>query len=496
MGKKLPVLLLLLIFTSFQAVYSQSVEADVTELKANLEYLSSDELMGRGTLTEGERLASEFIAEKFRQYGVKPFGDNGTYFQNFPLVLTSFTEDSKIKIFSDGKETVYNVKDDFIIDARRVSDEKFQRTKNEIVFAGFGITAPEFGYDDYKGLDVKGKTVLILDDEPLSDDTLFFRGVRPTRYSFWGTKARIARDNGAAGVIVIAPEGTVKEWQRLSEWTSTPGLRYPESEDAANPRIPVICILPEVAKIILNGEEKTYDEIDALFKESSPISGFELSKEMEFSLVVKEEEQFSRNVIGIIEGTDPLLKNEYVSIGAHYDHEGVRNGEVYNGADDNASGTVAVMETGKLLAQNNGNKRSVILMLYSAEERGLFGSRYTAENSSYIKDMIVNINLDMVGRMSEDTLVSIGSRRLSSELGNIVEDVNSRTSKFVFDYTFDDPNDPNRLYERSDHYNFAKQGIPVVFFTDNMSEDYHKPTDDAHKINYLNLERYVKWCMT
>ncbi|HLT24690.1 MAG TPA: PA domain-containing protein, partial [Ignavibacteria bacterium] len=229
MGKKLPVLLLLLIFTSFQAVYSQSVEADVTELKANLEYLSSDELMGRGTLTEGERLASEFIAEKFRQYGVKPFGDNGTYFQNFPLVLTSFTEDSKIKIFSDGKETVYNVKDDFIIDARRVSDEKFQRTKNEIVFAGFGITAPEFGYDDYKGLDVKGKTVLILDDEPLSDDTLFFRGARPTRYSFWGTKARIARDNGAAGVVIIAPESTVKEWQRLSEWTSTPGLRYPES---------------------------------------------------------------------------------------------------------------------------------------------------------------------------------------------------------------------------------------------------------------------------
>src|SRR5690606_35337341 len=102
---------------------------------------------------------------------------------------------------------------------------------------------------------------------------------------------------------------------------------------------------------------------------------------------------------------------------------------------------------------------------------------------------IVNINLDMVGRMSEDTLVSIGSQRLSSQLGNIVEDVNSRTSKFVFDYTFDDPNDPNRLYERSDHYNFAKQGIPVVFFTDNMSEDYHKPTDDAHKINYLKLEK-------
>lgn len=490
MGKKLlPVVLLAIFFIYHLPVFGQAIDADGSELKANLEYLSSGELMGRGTITEGERLASEFIAEKFRQYGVKPFGDDGTYFQKFPLLLTSFTADSKIKIYSGGREKTFNVKDDFIIDVRRISDDKFQRTKSDIVFAGFGITAPEFGYDDYKGLDVKGKTVLILDDEPLSNDTAFFRGPRATRYSFWGTKSRMARDNGAAGVIIIAPEETVKEWQRLSEWTLAGGLRYPEAPDVSNPVIPVVCILPEVAKMILDGEDQSYEEIDAAFNNSETMKGFEVDKEVAFDLIVKEEEQFSRNVIGIIEGTDPVLKNEYVSIGAHYDHVGVRNGEVYNGADDNASGTVSVMEVGRHLAEINNNKRSVILMLYSAEERGLYGSRFTAENSPYVKDMIANINLDMVGRMSEDSLHSIGSGRLSSEFKILVEDVNQKTSNFVLDYVFDSENDPNRFYERSDHYNFAKQGIPIVFFFDNMNDDYHKPSDDAYKINYLKLEK-------
>jgi hypothetical protein len=489
MGKKfLPVLLFFLLISVFP-LNAQTIDADVGEIRSNLEYLASDELMGRGTLTEGERLASEFIAEKFRQYGIKPFGDNGTYFQSFPLALTSFTEESKVKVYSGGNETTFRVVDDFIIDVRRVSSDEFQKVKKDIVFAGFGITAPEFNYDDYRGLDVKGKTVLILDDEPLSNDTNFFRGQRPTRYSFWGTKGRIARDNGAAGIIIIAPDGTVKEWQRLAEWTLGGGLRYPETESASNPIIPVVCVLPEVAKMILDGEEKSYEEIDRMFKESEEVTGFNVDKQFEFDLVVKEEIQYSRNVVGIIEGTDDILKTEYVSIGAHYDHEGIRNGEVYNGADDNASGTVAVMEAGKLLAETKSNKRSIILMLYSAEERGLYGSRYTAENAPYIKDMIANINLDMVGRMSEDTIFSIGSGRLSSELRTIVESSNSKTSNFVLDYTFDTPDDPNRLYERSDHYNFAKQGIPVVFFTDNMSEDYHKPSDDPFKINYLKIEK-------
>ena len=175
------------------------------------------------------------------------------------------------------------------------------------------------------------------------------------------------------------------------------------------------------------------------------------------------------------------LKNEYVSIGGHYDHEGIKNGEIYNGADDNGSGVVGVLETSRKLIEANNNKRSILIMFYTAEEKGLMGARYLSNNVEYINDIVVNVNLDMIGRMSADTLHSVGANRLSEELHNIKIESNKKTVNFVFDYQFDDPKDPQNIYNRSDHINFARKGIPVVFFTENMKEDYHKPTDTGRK---------------
>ncbi|MCH8171200.1 MAG: M20/M25/M40 family metallo-hydrolase [Bacteroidetes bacterium] len=199
-------------------------------------------------------------------------------------------------------------------------------------------------------------------------------------------------------------------------------------------------------------------------------------------------------MVGIIEGNDPILKNEYVAIGAHYDHLGVIDDKVYNGADDDGSGTVTVMEVAKTLARTKANKRSVLIVFHAGEEKGLLGSRYLTDNLQLIKDkkIVAQINLDMVGRMATDSIYSIGSEKLSSELKKIVEDVNSKTVKFHLDYKYDDPNDPNRFYYRSDHYSYAKHGIPIVFFFDDMRKDYHKDTDEVDKINFKKLKK-LSW---
>ncbi|MCB0722500.1 MAG: M28 family peptidase [Ignavibacteriae bacterium] len=483
-------LLLTLFIVLPRLVLAQSTASDLTDIKTNMEYLASDELMGRETATDGEKIASDYIAKKLMEYGVKPFGDNGTYFQNYPLIQSRFLPGSKVKIYHDGKTAVYSFGKDFIIDARRNPDPAYLNKKSKMVFAGFGISAPEYNYDDYSALDITGKTVFVLDDEPLSNDSTWFRGERATQYSFWGTKWRQARERGATGLVIIATDGTMDAWGRLSAWGEGSSIRYPDtSTSSGRNRIPVICVSPEMAKKLLKDEEYSYEELERMFNEREKIPVFAMDKEIDFMLENTEEEVISRNVVGIIEGTDPVLKNEYVSLGGHYDHLGNKTGVVYNGADDNASGTVTVMDIAKRFAYSNENKRSIVVMLYSGEEEGLMGSRYASEHLPFIKDMVANINMDMVGRMSEDSLSVIGASRLSTELGELVEEVNGRTSNFIFDYTFDAPDDPNRFYERSDHYNFARFGIPIVFFFDNMESDYHKPTDDFEKINYAKIQR-------
>jgi len=176
-------------------------------------------------------------------------------------------------------------------------------------------------------------------------------------------------------------------------------------------------------------------------------------------------------------------------LSAHYDHEGIVKGEIYNGADDNGSGTVAILEAGRRLALLKENKRSIILAFHTGEEKGLLGSKYFTENSDIMSDVVSNINIDMVGREDTESIYSIGSGKLSTELFELVEKVNSETAKFELDYTFDASNDPNRYYYRSDHYNYAKHNIPIVFFYDHMTEDYHQPTDDVDKINFEKIEK-------
>jgi len=219
------------------------------------------------------------------------------------------------------------------------------------------------------------------------------------------------------------------------------------------------------------------------------------------------------NILGIIEGTDK--KNEYVFLTAHYDHLGIQNGQIYNGADDDGSGTVTVIQMAAAFAkakkEGNGPRRTIVFMTVSGEEKGLWGSEYYTDNPVFPLDKTsVDLNTDMIGRVDTERKTSdtlnyvyvVGHDKLSSELPGINEAANNKNTKLVLDYMFDDPNDPNRIYYRSDHYNFARKGVPVLFFYDGMLQaDYHKPTDDVEFINWPLFEKraqmifYTAWEM-
>jgi Zn-dependent M28 family amino/carboxypeptidase len=217
-----------------------------------------------------------------------------------------------------------------------------------------------------------------------------------------------------------------------------------------------------------------------------------MKKQITFDLKDNSKTKYAMNVVGIIEGNDPKLKNEFVLLSGHFDHVGVNNGVVFNGADDDGSGTVSVLETARILNENKLNKRSVIALFCTGEEKGLWGSSFAAENSTFIPNTVADINIDMDGREHPDSIYAIGSNKLSTEYYNLIRDVNSKTVKLGLGYKFDDPNDKERFFYRSDHYNFALKGIPIVFFFDDMKADYHKATDDVEKINFEKVLKVVK----
>lgn len=487
----LPLLLILFISTSVFSQLKINDKTSLTHMKANLNFLASDELEGRETGTRGEILASMYIAAEFAKYGVTPFGDNGTYFQN--IKLTSNIYDLASKIFFDspgGKKTELNYGLGFLKSGGGVCAPEYFNFTGEIIFAGFGITAPEFKYDDYAAIDVKGKIVIVLPDEPYSEDNNYFNGTRPTRYATANAKTENAIKHGAAGIFFFPESWRMKFWETFKK-SSLTGTLAPQSK-AASRMIPSFVFSEESMNALLEGEEINFASMNELIEKKASFKPFPLKKKVRFELKDNSQVKMARNVVGLIEGTDPKLKNEYVLLSAHYDHEGIRNGVVYNGADDDGSGTVSVMEVARIMKENKLNKRSVVALLVTGEEKGLWGSAFAAENGSYIPNTVADINIDMDGREHPDSIHVIGSNKLSTEYYNLIKEVNAKTVKLGFNYKYDDPKDPQRFFYRSDHYNFALKGIPIVFFFDDMRADYHKPTDDVEKINFDKMLKVVK----
>lgn len=481
----------LLILIIAEAGFSQTdKETSLRHIRSNIEFLADDILQGRDAASEGERIASLYIAKEFQKYGIEPFGDNGAYFQNFELYTKWIDTLSGITLFVDGGETKLKWGDDFLISKFGLPHNKYSGLKSNIVFAGYGITSEELDYDDYKNLDVKGKVIIVFSDLP--KDTSKFHPVKHRRLAQSNSKRLTAQNNGAAGIIIFPSTAMTENWTQYAGWSSSPSFSLNDSTTKkidGEDIIPTVILSEEGMNKLLSNEKYSYNQLKDMHDKNNEPEHFELSKQIQLNYRIKEGIAAGRNVVGILRGKDDRLKNEFVTIGAHYDHVGHYGNKIFNGADDNASGTTAVMEAARMLKIKNNNRRSIVFALYTAEEKGLLGSRYLSNNSSWIDDAVVNINLDMVGRESIDSIHSVGADKLSSQLHEIVEEVNSRGKYFVFDYTLNDPEHPQRIYWRSDHVNFVLKNIPSVFFFDNMKDDYHKETDTAEKINFEKIHK-------
>jgi len=455
--------------------------ADVNRIQSNIEFLADDALEGREAGTRGELLASLFIVSELKKYGIQPYGDNGTYFQNFYLEKIQFDNSSSLFIVNSAGDTLHEFfhGEDFVGTTRFYN--QFD-TLTTFAFAGYGIKAEEYNHDDYDSLDVTGCIVLILPGEPESSDSTYFEGSKRSPYSSTRHKLSTARDAGAVGVIFLSWGEKRFGWDGVRDYEKKGDVQLHGAYVSA--QLPNISIREETFKEIIELDEKNFDAV------LTQKEGFRFNN----SVAVRwgfsgSETILSRNVLGMIPGIDEELNAEIVAIGAHYDHVGISEAGVFNGADDNASGTAAILESARLLSIDTFNRRSILVAFYSAEEKGLLGSKYLTDSLSTINNVVGNVNLDMIGRGSADTIYSIGSAKISSEFHRLVEEANQNSAGFHFDYIFDELGDSQRLYYRSDHYNYARLGIPVVFFFDYQMGDYHKVTDDVENLNPLKIAK-------
>lgn len=456
--------------------YAALITAD--GLKEKLTILAGSEMEGRETASPGQKRAAAYIEDQFRKLGLKP--GNGESYQQLFTVYQDVLSDKKLMV--NGKTFQWD--QDYAFSLAMISSGNWNY--NSVVYAGNGVVDSAAKINDYSGLDVKGKLVIITDIATSSGGNRGMGGLSMN-------KINAARNRGAAGLLVVTSDFPKKNATQLKGRMS---IKAPAAGTANN--FLLATISPDVAAAAIG---RTSSLNAAQWKE---IPRGTYISEIKVAAQKTTEALESSNVIGIIPGTDK--KDEYLFITGHYDHLGKVGDVIWYGADDDGSGTVSVMQMAEAFAaaakKHKGPRRTIAFMTVSGEEKGLLGSEYYSDHPIFPLDKTTaNLNIDMVGRVDTerktgDTLnyvYVIGHDKLSSELPIINEGVNNKYTGLVLDYKFDDPNDKNRIYYRSDHYNFARKGVPILFFYDGMLlADYHKPTDTVEKINFPLMEKRAK----
>lgn len=471
-------------------------------LRPHLRFLASDELEGRETGERGQHVAARYIAAMFERYGLTPLGDSGTYLQNFHLYRES--SDGEQRIAVDGPSGPAVFRGDDVLFTMFGSDT----VSAPVVFAGYGINdSVRYGYSDYQGIDVAGKIVLILGGVPRMRDPRGPFSKERTRWHDMSSatpslaKVTAARMAGARALLIVPDldeAGMTTLVARVRRRSSAAFLSFtPPRKRTVS--LPVAFVSPAVASALLNGERiaSLKRRIDStLLPASFAVPGSELTITTARSIDTIR----TANVVGMVEGSDTERKSEAVVFSAHYDHLGVRSdGAIYHGADDDASGTSAVLAFAELLSRAPKKpRRSMIFLCNTGEEKGLLGSQYYTDHPAVpLASTVCDLNVDMIGRRDsahirsgvDDYVYVIGSKRHSRELDDALRQVNNATDTLTLDYTYDSPSDPERLFERSDHYNFAKHGIPVIFFHTGEHADYHRTTDTVEKIEFERMAR-------
>ena len=461
------------------------------DMKWLIDTLASDAMAGRETGEEGQRRAADFIAEQFAELGLPKVADRNSYFQDIHLQRESWKALS-LKV----EDREYKNRTDYYVYPSNNVDNPMVAVK-DVVFVGYGIEDGK--YSDYGNTNVSGKAVVFYNGEPLDDkgySKVTGKEFRSNWSIDWRRKVKLATEKGASLVLIIDPEIAENVRANRRDLSGRGGWK-PFSAgmpNAAAPMVNNLFISQETANAIFGKKSSKAEEAMAGFRNGKGFKAVKFKTKIEAQFSKDSRTLDGSNVVGLIEGTDEHLKGQYVIITAHYDHLGQVEDVVYNGADDNASGTSGVIEIARAFAAAKkagvGPKRSVVCMLVSGEEKGLLGSRFYVDFPIFPLDRtLVNINIDMIGRIDErhfgnpDYIYVIGSDRLSTELHEINEYANANHTKLELDYKYNALDDPNHYYERSDHYNFAERGIPAIFYFNGTHADYHKASDTREKID-------------
>ncbi len=501
MMKKLSLVLFTLALTSAMSLFSQQ-QSDpalhsitAAELKNHLFFLASDYMNGRYAPGPEYEIAAQYVATQFRAGGVEPAvtGENGdkSYFQGVPFARTRYNEQLQIKVARRGSEKVLNHLQDFKVTMGNLTS----LDALEVVYVGYGIEEPGQNWNDLKDLDLKDKVALCLAGAPEKDGNPVFSEEIHAKYT--GRRGLYTKlftnlaGKGVAAIIVVDPADESGElYARMSSSYATERVVYKGATERGSSRsFPVVfTATPAIFDLLMEGSKNNPnrhpDNILLNYKPQA-LPGQKLSCKVE---ILGEDMIYSKNVIGIVPGTDPELKDEYIVVGAHLDHVRPQRGQVYNGADDNASGSVGVIEVAEALAMNP-TKRSVLFITFTAEEMGLLGSSWFLESGLVPKEQIrFNINLDMIGRTepkNEDTRAHwvVTDKKYVEKLSEFISGVNEGVTDFPLLFNNDDDSPGG-----SDHMTFMREGIPAFFFFSGVHADLHQPGDDPEKIDYAKAE--------
>jgi len=457
-------------------------------LMEHITILASDEFEGRAPGTVGEELTVEYLEEQFRSLGLAPGNPDGTYIQEVPLVGITTKSEATFRV--GGKAFSPRPLEDYVAVTRRVQPQVDLRG-SELVFVGYGIIAPEYDWDDYKGADLSGKTLVMLVNDP------DFRGEAMTYYGRWTYKYEIAAELGASGAIIVHETGPAGyPWEVVTgSWGSENFDIRPEDGNMGRAAVESWITL-DFARELFAAAGHDFDDL----KEAATSRDFEpvpLNGTADFSLRNTLREVDSRNVLAKVEGSDPELKDEYIIYTAHWDHlgkdESLEGDQIYNGAADNASGTAALLEMARAYAAlPEAPDRSILFLAVTAEEQGLLGSKYYASSPLYpLEKTLANINMDVMnqwGRTRDIVIVGYGN----STLDDLLESEARAQGRVIVP----DPEPEKGFFYRSDHFEFAKQGVPALYIDSGIEfigkpegygeqkraeyteNDYHKPSDE------------------
>lgn len=463
----------------FQHIQSQ-------HLKALLGFIASNELEGRNTGERGLDIAAKFLVSQYSLAGLTPPPGFNSMLQGFHVIETMNQANSSLTIYGSDSSATFHIYEDFVLRSQHVQNVSGQFS---LVFIGFGCKDDLKLQNDYADINLKNKIVVVIDGNPdLILSASEQADYRNKLIESQKRKASWAQTAGAVGIIYLDRD---LDASKMAYYKHHFAKRRQILAQAAD-QIPQIMLSDSASNVLLSSTGNTLAKLisTAIAEPKAarfPLKGISLALDIQ----TVAERKSTQNVVAFLEGSDAELKQQVVAFGAHYDHIGKNmRGDIYNGADDDGSGTVGMLEIARAFAHNSIRpKRSLLFISHAGEEKGLLGSQYYTDNPMLpLNKIIAQLNIDMIGRNDPNGIFIIGSNFLSMELHKINEEANEIIG-LDLNYAYNSLDDPNRFYYRSDHYNYAKHGVPIIFYFSGTHADYHQPSDTIDKIDFLKMQR-------